>query len=267
MMTLHDDQFFESWLRRLSSWVALHPVTGSRQSHELAAELVAELSALGFIMSLHPSEEGPLIVGHRAGKGRATIGMYGHYDVVPGPDRALRLTDERVCGTGAADNLGPLALRLEVLRAVGERPSLIWVIEPGEETGSRSVAELDLNSLPAVVDLWLDETGYFDRDGTQRLLSVGSSPVLLAARAVVETSARRAGRSTRQEHTRLTRVGANARESMERLFGTVPYLSIGPNDDRSGVHGKGESLSCSNVILSARQFAELLRWAAGEDQP
>lgn len=246
-----------SWLARLTRWVRLHPVAGSPGQAQLAEELEHALTACGMIVTRYYHARGCLLIARRTGCG-PLLGVYNHYDVEPGGRTDIRVAGERVFGRGVADNLGPLALRLAVLERHARGSNLFWVIEPGEESGSHALAEWLTARSVLPVDLWLDETGYFDAGGTQRVLAVG-----LDARAerVVRRCARLGsgqGRETRIERRHLRRVVSDAGFNVAGLFRRAPYLALGPNDDDSDVHGEHESLPLETIELSMRQFETLL---------
>lgn len=258
-MTL-DEQFMTRWETRLARWVAYRPVTGSSGARRLARAVAEDLSALGFAVERLPHAEGEMLVARISNGAGPRLGLYGHYDVVDGGDGRLGFGGGRVSGRGVADNLGPLALRFEVLRTIGAVGSMVWVIEPGEETGSRALAAWLEQGGTVAADLWLDETGYFDATGDQRILTTHSDAVVERAVQVVSEVACVAGRGVRREQRRLRRIATDARSAVERLFGDRPYLALGPNDDASDVHGDSESLALSNTALAAAQFARLVAW-------
>lgn len=250
-----------SWLLRLERWVRLHPVAGDRGHTELAEEIARALIACGASVERHRHASGQLLVARSAGPG-PLLGIYGHYDVEPGGRTDLLVTDDRVLGRGVCDNLGPLALRLSVLERYERRANFLWIIEPGEERGSHALAEWVTESGAPPVDLWLDETGYFDAGGTQRVLAVGTDDRVAAVLCRCAELAATMGRTTRIEERRLRRVVTDAGFSVEGLFRGAPYLALGPNDDRSDVHGEEESLPLATLELSMRQFEVLLDMSA-----
>lgn len=250
------------WLERLDRWIALHPVTGSTAARQLGEELEHELTGLGFGVERWPGLEGDLLIARAGPAAGRVLAMYGHTDVVAGGTTRTVVRDGRVHGRGVADNLGPLALRLEVLRERGVQGPLIWVIEPGEETGSRTLATWLEHTGGVAADLWLDETGYFTATGDQRLLAVHADDTLVALIDALAAVARAGARGVHHERRRLNRVTDDAVPVVERLFGARPYLAIGPNDDGCGVHEVVESLALANAELAAQQFAELLARSA-----
>lgn len=257
------DDLLNSWLARLERWVGLHPVSGSPALAQVAEEIVAVLADRGFIVERHPHPSGDLLVARLRAEG-PRLGLYGHYDVEPGGTNTLQVVEGRVYGRGVGDNLGPLALRLSVLERSRHDLDLLWVIEPGEEVGSLALADWIGETTAPRVDLWLDETGYFEADGRQRVLLADPDEraLDLAKRCAVLAAA--AGRQTLVERRRLHRVVRDGRFSVEALFRDTPYLALGPNDDLSDVHGGNESLPLDTIELSVHQLESLLELYSGE---
>lgn len=255
-----------------SRWIALHPTTlAPRACRAVADELAVHLAALGFTVEVHSADGyAPLLAAHRpAPPGRATVGVYGHYDVEPVGDGwrhdplALRLMPDRLYGRGIADNLGPLALRILAAREVSRWPGVLWVIEGGEEVGSPMLANLvdEGPRLPEVA-LWLDETGYFVDRSTQRVLTLDWTARLSGLDEALTAHARAAGVETVCERRRLRRVPGAGAAAVERMFERTPYLAIGPNDPEARVHAADESLPRWSLALSASQFVATLEWFA-----
>ncbi len=253
-----DRGFVDAWLSVLGRWVAMHPIAASEGLNRLANEISGHLAATGFTVDRHPHRAGDLIVATHRGVG-PVLGIYDHYDVEPGGRTQLRITATRAFGRGVADNLGPLALRLLVMsRLAHATGNIVWLIEPSEELGSPAL-EAWLSSTPRPkIDLWLDETGYFDADGTQRILIAAPDAPTLELTRRCGALANDKGRPSRTEHRYLRRVVPDAAFHVEALFEGSPYLAIGPNDDHSDVHGEEESLPLDTIELSAQQFAMLL---------
>ena len=248
------DDLSRAWLARLERWVRMHPVAGSRSLAQVADEIGLVLLECGLTVERYAHPSGDLLIARGAGTA-PLLGMYGHHDVEPGGTTTMHVAEGRVWGRGVGDNLGPLALRLSVLERHRRRPHLLWVIEPGEEIGSPALAEwLRETSVPPPA-LWLDETGYFEADGTQRILAVEPDDLANDVMRQCAELAAAMGRATRVERRRLHRVVADAGSGVESLFRGAPYLALGPNDDRSDVHGEQESLPLGTIDLSARQLA------------
>lgn len=91
------------------------------------------------------------------------------------------------------DNLGPLAMRLAGLQQCIDEAlplcGIVWLIHGEEEIGSPFAHQLypslwplhaaspSLQTLP-VIDLWVEETGYFEATGAQRLLLNNATALL-----------------------------------------------------------------------------------------
>jgi acetylornithine deacetylase/succinyl-diaminopimelate desuccinylase-like protein len=258
------DDLLRAWLTRLERWVRMHPVAGSHALAQIVDEIAVVLTRCGLNVQRHTHPSGDLLVARGGGGGRA-LGIYGHCDVAPGGSTALRVAEDRIWGRGVGDNLGPLALRLSALEAHRVSPEVLWLIEPGEEVGSPALADwLKSAGDAARADLWLDETGYFEADGTQRLLAVSPERVGQDITQRCVALAEAAGRATRIHARRLHRVVPETGLVVEALFRDAPYLALGPNDARADVHGADESIPLDTAALSVRQFQLLLDCFANE---
>jgi hypothetical protein len=244
--------------------------------------LFGRLTALGFTVEAHGRDRGrPLVVAHREARGLAGhVVLYGHYDVTPfgreqkwkHPPRELTVADGRLFARGVADNKGPLACRLAALAGLDATPSLTWLIQGEEETGSPVAHAL----LPAVMrdlrpTLWLDETGYHDHeDGTLRLLgrTIGEVDASLPPDAALSDLLRalcglasRWGVAARHECRGLNK---NVVEGGCPFNHALPeggrYLAVGVNDSGARIHGLNESLPGWTFPLHAAELDVTFRW-------
>ncbi|MEZ4294339.1 MAG: M20/M25/M40 family metallo-hydrolase [Polyangiaceae bacterium] len=171
---------------------------------------------------------------------------------------------DRLYGRGIADNLGPLCLRLLALeQSADPAPALTFVLQGEEETGSATAHRLYPSlSLPQV-DLWLEETGYFELDGTQRMLARRETELAASWIDAVIRAANAHGRAVVRHARHLNKAfGEHRCPFLTHLAGAAPYLAIGPNDPRSKIHGPDESLPVANLGVSVDQFRALLSAAA-----
>lgn len=262
-----DAALASSLAAELAPLLANAPVAGNPSGLQGARESVEErLRALGFSVAHHTADgDPPVVVAIRRGAGPHWIGLSGHYDVERG--RAGWTTDPfvpvcrdgRLYGRGTADNLGPLLLRLTAIANAARLPSLVWVLQGEEEIGSPAAHAL----YPALrlprVSLWLEETGYFELDGRQRVLLRRPSPV---TRSWVDAALDLAARARRgvEIHDRYLNkaFGVHRCPFLTHLAGDATYLAIGPNDPRSRIHDVDESLPLHNLALSADQFLAVL---------
>jgi acetylornithine deacetylase/succinyl-diaminopimelate desuccinylase-like protein len=119
-----------------------------------AADLVESLLAeSGFSTRQLRADDGPPAVwGELAGRSPWTLLLYNHYDVQPvdpielwdSPPFEPAIRDGKLYARGASDNKAQIALRLAVVRALGEAlpVTVRWIVEGEEEIGSPNFDEL-----------------------------------------------------------------------------------------------------------------------------
>lgn len=205
--------------------------------------------------------------------------MYGHYDVED-PEVSAWRTDPwvmteragRLYGVGIGDNKAALAHRLISIERMERTPALLWVIQGEEEIGSplghEVLGDVLADEQPT---LWMEENGYFDPDGTQRLLcrTIGASPgssappddaleVLIGRLAA---DAERFGLRHRVEHRGLNKsFFAEGCPFNNAIPSGGRYLAIGLNDPASNIHRPDESVPLWTFPMHARQLATTFRW-------
>ena len=255
----------------LAPLLANPPIDGNRSGLGVArAAIEGRLRALGFELAQHGVEgHPPVIVATRRGTGPHWIGLAGHYDVESAgegwttPPFVPVCRDGRLYGRGTADNLGPLLLRLSAIADAARLPSLVWVLQGEEEVGSPAAHAIYPGLRLPPVSLWLEETGYFELSGQQRVLLRRPSPVTrpwIAAALEVATGARR-GIEVQDRYLNKA-FGAHRCPFLTHLVGDATYLAIGPNDPRSRIHAGDESLPLHNLALSEAQLLAVLGAAA-----
>ena len=269
-------------LALLERLIALHTDAGGGDVEACVGLLVAELAALGFdVEQVREPGHAPLLIARRdAIDSDGCVALYGHYDV-ENPDLSKWQTDPwsmtefagRLYGVGIGDNKAALAMRLRALRSVTKCPALVWVIQGEEEVGSplahRTVGG-QLEGLDA--GLWLEENGYFERDGRQRLLArtIGASPdstepVGLELQALIDELAAIGARFGVAHHV-------ETRGMNKAFFATgcpfnnalptgARYLAIGVNDPDTHIHQANESVPMWTFPIAVRQFQASLAWA------
>lgn len=198
------------------------------------------------------------------------IGVYSHYDVEPTNEEKwnsisteLTLKDDRLFGRGVADNLGIWLLRMNAIEALNknERPEIHWLFQGQEEIGSPFAhKEFPSLNIPEV-DVWLEETGYFDLGTSrQRFLTLNEDTNLEKAKEAVIPTLSEYEFTTYTENRSLTKF--DACPFLTHILKSQPYLAIGPNDEYSKIHEPNESLSMPLIVKSYYQFIELLRYYA-----
>lgn len=267
-----DEAQAEELLAALSPLLADPPVAGNPSGLARArASVEQRLERLGFRIDHHTVDgHPPVVTASRVGATPHWIGLSGHYDVEEeGPgwttSAFIPVRDgDRLRARGIADNLGPLLLRLHALEsAVGPLPSLVWVLQGEEEIGSPAAHRIYPRlSLPPVA-LWLEETGYYELDGGQRLLVRGASDTTQPWIDAACASSTANDRSVAIHDRYLNKAfGAHRCPFLTHLVGDATYLAIGPNDPGSRIHQSAESLAVPNLAASVDQFLAVLEAAS-----
>ena len=237
---------------------------------ELGLAVERRLAGLGFEVRRYPSSDAPdILVARRPGAG-LRIGLAGHYDIEAAGDGWTRAPFEvsfeggRMFGRGLADNLGPLLSRMQALASMGgETPDLVWVLQGEEEIGSPAAHRIYPTLGLPPVDLWLEETGYFELDGCQRLLLRRPSARTQTCVDAVLRVAHGHGRAVERHDRNMNKAfGDQQCPFLSHLVGEATYLAIGPNDPRSNIHQADESLPIGNLAVASDQFVAVLAAAA-----
>lgn len=266
-----DDDLARQLIAALEPLLAQPPVAGSKVGLARTREAIADrLERLGFELAHHVDDgHPPVVVALRPGNTTRWVGLSAHYDVeVEGPGWttsafAPTRLDDRIFARGVADNLGPLMLRLLALEtAVGPLPSMAWVLQGEEEIGSPGAHRIFPGLAVPPVMLWIEETGYYELDGRQRVLLRRPSPATRPCVDAVRASAAANARTIELHDRYLNKAfGTHNCPFLTHLVGDAPYLAIGPNDPRSQIHRADESLPIANLAASADQFLAVLEAA------
>jgi hypothetical protein len=269
------------WLDIVAQWVTAKPTASHPAGLALVREALAtRLERSGFAVRTHADGgAAPVLVAVRPPEaGASWVGLSAHYDVEEAGDGwssdpfTVHVTAGRAYGRGVGDNLGPLALRILALEdALRERerdvggparsplPGLVWVIQGEEEIGSPFAHALFPRLDLPPITLWLEETGYFEEDGAQRVLARRIPARLASILERVESLARADGRRVRELDRYLNKAFGESRcPCLTHLVQSAPYLAIGPNDTRTRIHAANESLPLQTLSLSATQFIAVL---------
>jgi cysteinylglycine-S-conjugate dipeptidase len=253
-------------------WVSLKPIesnpTGLQKMNET---MIHEFKKRGFEVSLIGNPDAPyrpiIIAKLLSSDEKPVIGFFGHYDVEPADSCewetdpwVLTDVDGRWQGRGVTDNLVPIAQRMLISNALAERANLIFVLQGEEEIGSPfTLATYDSLELP-LVDLWIEETGYFYKDGRHRMMVLNRSPKLeKVIEGVIEVNMDD-GRTTNIRDRPLNKAfGAENCPCLVHLLKNSPYIALGPNDDYSTVHGINESIDPKLLHISANQLMKAVQ--------
>jgi hypothetical protein len=166
---------------------------------------------------------------------------------------------------GIADNLGPLLARILAFNASdAECCGVIWTVHGEEEIGSPWAHKLYPTlraEVPEVlrVELWIEETGYFCRDGSQRVLLLHEEKnqgLIRSLMQELEPLAKADLREVAVEHRALNKAfGLDKCPCLTHLLdGKAPYIAIGINDSYSNIHTVDESVPNAVLALADAQF-------------
>lgn len=234
--------------------------------------IISKLEFLGFKIDIigETTNEPIIYAVKKSYKNAPKIGIYSHYDVEPTNEEKwnsistkLTLKDDRLFGRGVADNLGVWLLRMNAFEGLNEdeRPEIHWLFQGQEEIGSPFAhKEFPLLVIPKV-DVWLEETGYFDLStARQRFLTLNEDLKLVKAKEAVLRALAEYDFTTYTENRSLTKF--DACPFLTHILRDQPYLAIGPNDEYSKIHEPNESLSMPLIEKSFEQFKILLKYYA-----
>ncbi|HDN27136.1 MAG TPA: M20/M25/M40 family metallo-hydrolase [Thioploca sp.] len=279
----------QTLLQTMAHMTALNTSAAGGDVQTCVDWLLQQLKAMDFsVETLTNKGQAPILFARRAAMGmQGHLVLYGHYDTVkPQPERwdtdplKLTLKNNRLYGCGIGDNKGALAVRLQTIAGMDKAPALTWIIQ-GEEEIASPFAHQQFPSLLSGVKatLWLEETGYHDNEGTQRLLArvigneqEGDLPPDRALWPLIDSLAQDAALwkvGYRVESRSLNKAFfQNGCPFNKQLPTGARYLAIGINDPRSGIHKPNESIPAWTIRLHQRQLATVFEWinriAAGE---
>lgn len=255
------------------------------EGHGACVEVILrQLRHAGFtVEQIESPESPPLIVAKRpatpGASGSAVV--YNHYDV-DSPEGwtardpwTLEASGERLWGLGIGDNKGALAARLIALTRNEPAPALTWLIQGEEESGSPLLTRwLDQHAASLRGTVWIDENGWRDPDGTQRILATrrggdGEWTPLDAGRIARLLSALAPGGGRRRCEPRvLNKAFAGHVCAFQRA---VPrgalYVAVGTNDAQTRIHQGDESIPQLGIFNHLIQFQALMHLIAQGEHP
>ena len=251
----------------VSEWVGMRAIESNPKGLEsIHKDIQVRFEDLGFTVNLDYNEEAPyrpLITAIRESNPEGKwLGFWGHYDVEPADESEWKSdpwhmtdVDGRWIGRGVGDNLVPLAQRLILFEQSDPSVNIAYFLQGEEEIGS-PYAEQRYGSLETPpIDLWIEETGYFYKDGRQRFMILNQNPLLGRVLEKLQTILEEDGRSWTVRHRSLNKAfGADRCPCLNHLLKNTPYLAIGPNDDHCSVHGADESLDPKLLSICAKQL-------------
>lgn len=261
----------EKWMEVTTRWVSYEATESNPKGlTRFFEDLYAWLEEMGFELKTHIDSEAPyrpvIIAKKKPSKANGPwLGFFQHYDVEPIHDEwetnpwELVRKNERVYGRGIADNIGPLAHRLIMFENIDVDTGLLLVIQGEEEIGSPWAHQLfESIELPEVV-MWIDETGYFYQNGDQRILRKGDDELLESVTQRLISVNESEGIGTKVRNRFMTKAfGLENCPCIAHLLGDKPYLAIGPNDDKTKVHGPDESMDFDLLPICTKHLQAVI---------
>ena len=208
----------------------------------------------------------PIIIAESARESnRPTVGFFGHYDVEEADaDKwsvdpwTLSGKDGRWYGRGVADNIVPLAQRIVLLEDLATHCNLLFVLQGEEEIGSPFAMEMYPKLNLPEVDVWVEETGYFFRNGKHRIMAVNVNEKLQGVIDAIEDMNTNQGRESAVRVRPMNKAfGNQGCPCLVHLLNDIPYIALGPNDDHSTIHGIDESINPDLLGISATHLVRL----------
>lgn len=196
---------------------------------------------------------------------RPTVGFFGHYDVEEADAKEwdsnpwrLDERDGRWYGRGVADNIVPLAQRMLLIEQLSQHCNLFFILQGEEEIGSPFAMEVYPDIDLPTVDVWVEETGYFYKNGDHRIMAMNVDERLQNVITALEGLNAADGRSSSVRIRPMNKAfGNQGCPCLVHLLGNTPYIALGPNDDHSTIHGVDESIRPDLLDISARQLFKL----------
>jgi len=146
-----------SFIEELKEFLRIPSISASKAHREdcrrAAQWLMARFQSMGFENSLHETAGNPVVLAqYKAGEGKPTLLIYGHYDVQPADPEDLWLTPPfepsiqygKIFARGATDDKGQIYTHIKAaeahLKIRGSLPvNLIFLIEGEEEIASNNL--------------------------------------------------------------------------------------------------------------------------------
>ncbi|MBK9480366.1 MAG: M20/M25/M40 family metallo-hydrolase [Bacteroidetes bacterium] len=269
-MTFNYQEYFGRLETLIANYGAINNISGLKQNLKIITE---RLKNLNFEIEVYSDDSNSdIIVAKRKPIGSNNwLGFYAHYDVETiesegwkTDPKKLTEIDDRLFGRGIADNLGIILIRLMALESLSKEascPGLIWVFQGEEEIGSPYAHKVFPTIKIPEVNLWMEETGYFDLTSSrQRFLTLNEDDDVVGLKPLLENQLNDIGFTTYTENRSLTKF--DKCPFLSHLLGSKPYLGLGPNDEYSNIHKPNESLSKITIEINFRQTKTLIQYYA-----
>ncbi len=265
-MNFNYDRYFDTLKTLVSNNAITDNDSGLKKNIDF---IIHYLEELDFDIEIHAKEHAtPVIYAHRKSvNSDFRLGMYAHYDVEPTdeqqwytPSTVLTQKEDRIFGRGVADNLGILLMRFQAVEYMVEQqkvPEIHWLFQGQEEIQSPLAHQLFPKLDIGAVDIWLEETGYFDISTLrQRYLILNENQTTHEVLEKAKELLPEMEFTSYSEYRSLTKF--DPCPFLNHILKNTAYLAIGPNDEYSNIHMPNESLSIPLIEKSYDQMVSIL---------
>ena len=268
MTFVWDDDMHNKCKRISSHMVSLKPCedqkSGLRNMKQYVVSLFKERGFEVIEINNSEAEYRPIIIATLKSNKNTTIGFFGHYDVENVSEskwstNPWKLTEVngRWQARGVADNIVPLVQRILLSPTLKKSANLVFVLQGEEEIGSPFAMEKYSELALPKIDLWIEETGYFYKNGDHRIMAMNADKKLEKVFEALEILNRRDNRGTKVRNRPMNKAfGNQGCPCLVHLVKDTPYVALGPNDDFSTIHGVDESINPDLLSISASQIAK-----------
>ena len=230
------------------------------------SEICALLSEFNFEIQQIPNPDAeyrPIVIARRlSSTKKKTIGFFGHYDVETANQDEwennpweLSVLNGRWYGRGVADNLVPLVHRILLSDVLAKHCNIVYVLQGEEEIGSPFAMSVYPKLDFSDVDMWIEETGYFYKNGDHRIMIVNENELLRSVIDGLTELNYNIGINTRLRNRPMNKAfGNQGCPCLVHLLGDTPYIALGPNDDYCTIHGIDETINPAHFKTSALQI-------------
>jgi acetylornithine deacetylase/succinyl-diaminopimelate desuccinylase-like protein len=267
-MKFNDKEYFNRLEILIANYGAINNIPGLKQNLKIITE---NLKNLNFEIEVYSDgNNSDIIIAKRKPIDSDNwLGFYSHYDVETiesegwkTDPKILSEIDDRLFGRGIADNLGIILIRMMALESLSKNarcPGLIWIFQGEEEIGSPYAHKIFPTFKLPEVELWMEETGYFDlTSNRQRFLTLNEDNRVAQLKPLLEKHLLDIDFTTYTENRSLTKF--DRCPFLSHLLGSKPYLGLGPNDEYSNIHKPNESLSKITIEINFNQTLDLISY-------
>jgi hypothetical protein len=135
----------------------------------------------------------------------------------------------------------------------------VFILQGEEEIGSPFAMKMYPSLDLPPIDMWVEETGYFYKNGNHRIMAVNVNQQLESVIDEIVKLNTSLGMETKVRVRPMNKAfGNQGCPCLVHLLKNVPYIALGPNDDYSTIHGIDESIDPTKLRPSAQHLLKAL---------